>query len=40
MMVSNSINENRNPELAANTIEAESLEQINTEIMSNVRRKI
>ena len=35
----NSINENRNPELAANTIEAESLDQINTEIMSNVRKK-
>ncbi|EAU52246.1 polysaccharide biosynthesis/export protein [alpha proteobacterium HTCC2255] len=34
-----SINENRNPELAANTIEAESLEQINTEITSNVRKK-
>ena len=34
-----SINENRNPELAANTIEAESLEQINTEIMSDVRKK-
>jgi protein involved in polysaccharide export with SLBB domain len=35
----NSINENRNPELAENTIEAESLKQINTEIMSNVRKK-
>ena len=34
-----SINENRNPELATDTIEAESLDQINTEIISNVRKK-
>jgi protein involved in polysaccharide export with SLBB domain len=34
-----SINENRNPELAANTIEAERSDQINTEIMSNVGKK-
>jgi protein involved in polysaccharide export with SLBB domain len=33
------INENRNPELAAETIEAESLDQINTEIMSNVKNE-
>ncbi|MDC0983431.1 SLBB domain-containing protein, partial [Amylibacter sp.] len=33
------INENKNPELAADTIEVESLDQINTEIMSNVRKK-
>ena len=33
------INENRNPELAAETIEAESLDQINTEIMTNVMNK-
>ena len=35
----NSIYENINPELAANTIDAESLDQINTKIMSNVRKK-
>ncbi|MDA9355472.1 SLBB domain-containing protein, partial [Amylibacter sp.] len=33
------INENKKPELEANTIEAESLDQINTKIMSNVRNK-
>jgi protein involved in polysaccharide export with SLBB domain len=33
------INENRNPELEAETIEAESLDQINTEIMSNVKNE-
>jgi hypothetical protein len=33
------INENRNPELAAETIEAESLDQINSEIMTNVMNK-
>jgi protein involved in polysaccharide export with SLBB domain len=34
-----SINENRNLGLAAETIEAESIDQINTDIMSNVRKK-
>ena len=33
------INENRNPELAAETIDAESLDQINNEITSNVINK-
>ena len=35
----NDINKNRNPDLAASTIEAESLDQINAEIMSSVRKK-
>jgi protein involved in polysaccharide export with SLBB domain len=34
-----STNENRNPELTADTIEVKSLEQIDTEIVSNVRKK-